>query len=384
MNAMLRKICLLLLLVGTVSALAPQYALSAPVGTPSSTQINNKATVNYQVGAVAQTPVESSPTGNATPGVGNGTNTSFYVANKVNPVAAKTGDATVTPGSTKQALVFTLTNMGNSTQGYNLTTATTGTTPMSNVNVYIDSGTTPNQWDASDHLWSGPTDTWTNNLASGATVTILIVADTGLSGTNGQTESFSLVATTYLAGGGGIQPQTGAGAPASLQNSGANVDVVFADAAGSAAGDNQYDGKHSASGTYTVSAPVLTVTKTTAVYKDPITNGGAASPNAKAIPGATMTYTITIANAAGAGQTAQSVSISDAVPANTTFATQFNDGVTPCAALNGIVVNGACKTNTNDGDGADFNLTTPGAVTVTGLSVAPNASTIIKFQVTVN
>jgi hypothetical protein len=46
-------------------------------GTAAGTDINNRATVNYQVGSVAQTPVESSPLGNSTPGTGNGSNTSL-------------------------------------------------------------------------------------------------------------------------------------------------------------------------------------------------------------------------------------------------------------------------------------------------------------------
>jgi hypothetical protein len=64
------------------------------------------------------------------------------------------------------------------------------------------------------------------------------------------------------------------------------------------------------------------------------------------------------------------------------FNTQFNDGVTTtCVAGEGIVVNGACKTNTNgDADGANFNSN---IVTANGLTINSPGSAIIKFQVIV-
>jgi hypothetical protein len=358
-----------LLIVAIAAVLAPQLASAAQQGTASSTQINNKASLLYTAGTITQTVIESSPTGNTTAGVGAGTNTSFYVANKVNPVVASLGNTSVLPGSTSQVLTYTITNMGNTTQRYALSTSASGTAPTTlhgSNGIYANDGVTA-YVDASTF----------GDIASGNTITVKVLADTSLAGTNGQTETFNLIATTVNAG--TLVPTTATSGAANLQNSGANVDVVFADAAGSADGAN--DGKHSASGVYTVSAPMLTVTKTTAVYSDPV-NG---TTNPKAIPQAVMTYTITIANAAGAGQAATSVTITDPIPTNTTFKAQFNDGVTTtCTALQGIVVGGACKTNTNDGDGADYNLTTAGAVTVSGLSIGAGSNAVIKFQVTIN
>jgi uncharacterized repeat protein (TIGR01451 family) len=365
---------LAMLLIGVVTALAPQHALAA--GTASGTTINNKATVNYQAGGIAQTLIESSPTGNTTPGAGAGANTWFYVANKVNVVVTKTGDATVIPGSTKQALIFTITNSGNTSQRYALAANLASGQTMSNVTIYRDNGTTPNQWDASDTLYVDASTF--GNIVSDATFTVLVVSDAPLTLTNGQTGVYNLIATTVDAGTLNVTAQTAGAANLQLNSP---LDVVYADAAGT--DDVARDGKMSARGTYTASAPVLTVTKTTAVYWDPFN----LTTNPKAIPGAVMTYTVTIANGAG-GATATSVSVVDAIPANTTFKTTYVDASTTCAGTNGIVVGaggaGVCKTNAGADDNADYNVTNAGAVTVTGLSVAAGASAVVRFQITIN
>jgi hypothetical protein len=104
------------------------------------------------------------------------------------------------------------------------------------------------------------------------------------------------------------------------------------------------------------------------------------------IPGAVITYTITVTNGA-TGSQADNVSITDSLAAEIAagrlaFNTQFNDGVTiTCVGGEGIVVNGGCKTNTNaDGDGANFAANT---VTVSGLTIPLSSSAEIKFQVVV-
>lgn len=378
MSTIRKSMFLALLLIGVMAALAPQHALAA--GTASGTTISNKATVNYQAGGIAQTLIESSPTGNTTPGAGAGANTWFYVANKVNVVVTKTGDATVAPGSAKQALVFTITNSGNTSQRYALAANLVSGQTMSNVTIYRDNGSIPNQWDATDTLYSDASTF--GNLASDATLTVLVVGDAPLTLTNGQTGVYDLVATTVDSGTLNVTAQTAGAANLQLNSP---LDVVYADAAGT--DDGNRDGKMSARGTYTASAPVLTVTKTTAVYSDPVN----ITANPRAIPGATMTYTITIANASGAAA-ASSITITDAIPANMTFLTKFNDGTggTSCdTGGNGIAVDpntGAytCRTNTNDVDFADFGFTTGGAVTVSNISLTGGQTARIKFQATIN
>ncbi|HVJ29693.1 MAG TPA: hypothetical protein VNA66_05230, partial [Gammaproteobacteria bacterium] len=114
--------------IGLRAALVAAAALGWSLGasaqmTTAGTSINNRATVNYSVGGLTQAPIESSPTGNVTPGVGAGVDTAFLVDNMINlSVSELSGNATVvTPGMANQVLAFTIANSGNSPEGYQLT-----------------------------------------------------------------------------------------------------------------------------------------------------------------------------------------------------------------------------------------------------------------------
>src|SRR3954463_12115876 len=99
--------------VGFGAIAIAQQALAA--GTAANTDILNRATVNFQVGGVAQTPIESSPTGNSTSGVGAGADTTFKVDNKLDLTVTEVGAAatTVSAGAVNQVTTFKLTNTGN-------------------------------------------------------------------------------------------------------------------------------------------------------------------------------------------------------------------------------------------------------------------------------
>jgi hypothetical protein len=368
----------LALLVGAMLlGLISQSALA--LGTPSGTPINNQATLNYSVGATAQPAIPSNSVG-------------FVVDNKVNLTVAKvTDNANTIPGLINQVVAFTVTNNGNTPQRYALSAvagASTLTNPLTNVRIYRDNGSTPGVWDATDTLYVDAS-TFAD-VAPDASLNVLIVADAPAVETNGQTEVYSLLATTVNAGTTTVTTETGA-----VPDTPGSVDVVFADPMSGIAGDSGVarDGKHAASATYTIATASLTVTKTSAVYSDPFTG---VSVNAKAIPGAVITYTITIANAVG-GATATSVSIADSlnaeitsIPQHLAFATQFNDGTNVCAAGNGVVIagggeaaGGVCKTNAVDVQAitnADF---TANVVNVSGLSIAGGTTATVKFQVVV-
>jgi uncharacterized repeat protein (TIGR01451 family) len=347
-----------MLVVAAIAIVAPLSAEAA--GTASGTLVGNTATVSYDVSGVPQTPLSTGPTA------------TFAVDNKVNLTVTKNSDITSIPGSTNQTLVFTVTNNGNTAQRYALSATNSAGIVMNNVRIYLDNGATPNTWDATDTLYVDASTF--GNLAADGSLKILIVADTPAGATNGQTSNYNLIATTVDAGTVTVTVQTGGAGTL------AGVDVVFADVAGSAAGDGARDGKHSAVGTYTVSGATLSILKSAATYSDPF-NGTA---NPKAIPGAIMTYTITVSNASGA--TATNVTVSDNLTGMpVTFAPHFNDGITVvCSATQGIVVNGTCKTNAGFDDGADYNITTANTVLVSGLTVTAGTSAVIKFQVTVN
>ena len=320
---------------------AGQAAYAA--GTPSGISITNTATANYTVGG---TPLTSSATSPA-----------VVVDNKVNLTVTKNGDATVSPGSTNQALTFQVKNDGNTAQRYALSVVNSAGIVMNNVRIYRDSGSSPGVWDGTDTLYVDA-GTFGDVLADG-TLAILIVADTPAGATSGQTADYQLVATTVNAG------TTTVTLPTLTANT-PGVDVVFADIAGTAAGDGARDGKHSATGTYTVNLLSVSMSKSVDVVWDPYD----LAVNPKAIPGAKLTYTIT-ASVTGTG-TAVAVVISDPIPANTTY------------------VGGTLKLNsTGLSDGADADAGEVGGAPVkvtVRLGDLTNASPVqtITFDVTIN
>jgi uncharacterized repeat protein (TIGR01451 family) len=322
-------------------ALAGVQAAHA-AGTASGTDIANTVTVDYQVGSVSQTQLSASAT--------------FKVDDKVLLTVAGPGSATsVVPNATSRVLQYSLTNTGNTTHGYTLTTTLSGTFTPTNIRIYKDNG--DNTFNAgTDTLYVASTNV--GDLAADATMTLFVVSDIPAGSTNGQSAVVNLIATTTNAGTATATSET-AGA-----DTAGTVDIVFADTAGTA--DSARDGKHSAAGTYSVSSASLAATKTSAVISDPF-NGGT---NPKRIPGATVRYTITLTNSGA--QAATTVVITDAIPANTTY------------TAGTITLNGVAKTDAVGGpdDEASFGSNT---VTVNVASVAAGGGTAtVTFDVTIN
>jgi hypothetical protein len=106
-----------LAMIGVVPA-----AFAAGTDTNYNTDITNTASVNYSVSGVPQTVINSSPTGNSTPGAGSGSATTFKVDKRVMFIAEETnGAATLTgPGATGVVTVFRVTNTTNGAQDFRL------------------------------------------------------------------------------------------------------------------------------------------------------------------------------------------------------------------------------------------------------------------------
>lgn len=331
-----------LLLAAILAVLIPQQAMA--LGTASGTNINNSATVDYQVGGVDQAAITSNTA-------------SFVVDNKVDITVASVSNATVVPGSNDQVLVLSVSNTGNTTQGYSV--AVTGGTDdfdMTNVRIYLDVNG-DGALDGGDTLYSLGTNI--SDIAADGSIQVLIVADTPLTTSDGEAAVYNLIATTLDAGTTTVTANDSASADDPNV-----VQVVWADGAGS--DDAATDGKHSANGTYTVTSAALTVSKTSAVESDPI-NG---TTNPKAIPGATVRYTITVQNTGSSDAT--SVVLVDATPVNTTY------------VPGSITVDGANKTDINGDDEADYGATNPGAVTVTIATLASGSTATITFDATID
>jgi uncharacterized repeat protein (TIGR01451 family) len=290
--------------IKTISTLVSIVTLSAitnmawAAGTAAGTDIDNMAMVIYSVGGVSQTPIESSEAGNSVPG--NGTPTTFKVDKKIDLLVTAGSGTNVVPGAAAGAptsLAFTLKNEGNSTESFNLT---------------------PSQVAAGDDFdTSGCTVTspalpvsLAADASTAVTVQCAVPASSGTV-TNGATSLVDLLA----------QESTGLTETAGADTAN-TVDVVFADDTGTATDGANRNAKHSAANTYTINTADLTVTKVSAVTNDPF--NGAVNP--KRIPGATIEYTITIANAAGA-QDATNLQLNDALQADLTFVSCNPSGV---------------------------------------------------------
>ena len=294
----MKNIFLKTLLSAAVITAMTNVASAAPIGTAAGTPIDNTASISYSVGGTTQTPIESSATGNSTPGAGNGSATTFLVDKKVDLlVTGNTTDKAVQPEQTGAAsnteLSYTLTNEGNSTEDFVISVSDTGAL-----------GTAGDEFNTSNCTATPAT----ANLASGDSVNIVVECDIPVAGTNVVNGNKSLV--DVLAEVTGVTADTDGDDIAA-------VDTVFADGLGTSTDGAIRNAKHSATSNYIINAAGLTVKKTQAVSAmdasgTPITTG-----NLYHIPGATVVYTITVSNAAGAA-TATGVVLTDTVPSTMT------------------------------------------------------------------
>ena len=291
------KISKLIPLSISVAAIALTSA-SWAAGTAAGTTINNTATIAYQVGGVAQTEIGSSALGNSS---GAGTPTTFVVDKKIDLLVTAGAGTPVAPGASGTAtnLSFTLKNEGNSTESFSLTASQVAAgDDFDTSNCTVTSPASPVSLAADD--------------VTDVTVQCDIPANNGTTVINASESKVNLLAAEST----GLSETNGADTVGS-------VDIVFADGAG--ASDMARDAKHSAINTYTINTADLTVMKTSAVtemviLKDDGTTLETVTTNAKRIPGATIVYTITVSNKAGAS-TATGIVITDTVPADLTVST---------------------------------------------------------------
>ncbi len=285
-------------LLGAVSVFALVAMSSAPamaVGTDAGSTITNTVSVSYNVGGNAQTAETASD--------------SFTVDQRVNLTVTNIGAATsVNPNQTNRVLAFDVTNSSNSTVDLNLSVALRAGTAgnISNFRVFRD--TNGNRALDSGELSAGAI-TYLDEVAEDATVAVLVVSDIGIGARNADTFDVALTAAAHAAGTTGSQ---GIRLLGSTVANTAGIDTVLFDGAG--VSDAVNDGAFSAQGRYTVAGAVLTVAKTSRIVSDPVN----LTTNPKAIPGATIEYCITVANAAGAA-TATNVAILDDLPADVIY-----------------------------------------------------------------
>lgn len=287
----LKQASLALFTLSSLTTLHGAYA----AGTTAGTTISNTATVNYSVGGATQTPVTSAAA-------------TFTVDNIVDMTLneASAAPTSATANDTNSTTTFTLTNTGNKSQQFRLTASNQSTGAASpfgggvadgedvnNIRIYSDNGTTPNAYDANDTQIGVGAGTIT--LAVDAPTRILVVADIPGAAVNGQRANVQL---TAFATNDGTTAVTSTAGPNNLNGEDIVVNV----------------GNGSAVDQYAIQSAVITVTKAATVIDDGF---GTPAPNAKAIPGATVAYTITITNNGAAA--ASSLTVTDTLAAATVY-----------------------------------------------------------------
>ena len=296
-------IALLTAMVVTAVGVVPAAALETPAGTT----ISNSATVDYSVGGNPQTAIPSSPTGNNDPA--GGVPTTFVVDDKVDLTTADAIAAAVlaAPGDTV-IFTFNLTNTGNTTHQFSIAAAnqpngtaylgSNDTFDVTSVQVWYENGGAG--FDPGTDINS----TLIPALAPSTIQTVYIVAVASTAQVDGD---YAVVSLTAVADDGTGNPLAEDPTP----NQAGTVQVVWADGAGAIVGST--DGTYSAYGAFRIQAAQLTITKAASVESDPF--NGASNP--KAIPGATVRFTITVENTGTAAATGGVVT--DTVPGDTTF-----------------------------------------------------------------
>lgn len=346
----------LMIALGTATAQA--------AGTLSGTAIDNHATINYRVGGLDQTPVDSDTA-------------SFVVDSKID-LAVSTSDGSavlVTPGSSNQVLTFRVTNEGNTTRDFSLTAPNSATPAFAepsedfdanNIRIFVDAN--------GNGVYNAGVDiaTYIDELQPDSSRTVFVVSDIALSVGDGDVASTDLIAQAAIGGSVGVQGGNVLTDDSGSPDNPATVQTVFADGAGSA--DPANDGRHSSKDAYKGRSADLDVSKTATVSSDPV-NGGT---NPKAIPGATVDYSILVDN--NGTVSATNVVVVDAVPSSTSFlvgSTSSTPGGTTIAYSN----DGGTTWTYVPVAGVDGSDPTVTHLRVTFVAIANAASGQVDFQV---
>lgn len=299
-----------------LAVLAGMSQSAFAVGTQSGALISNTATVDYAVGSNARTASGSAP--------------DITVDNRVDLNVTNTdagNDVSVTPGQTDRILTYTVTNTGNTTQGYLLSVdVPTAAIPAGNIRIYVD---------ANGNGLPDPGELYTPGTNAGDlnpngtpgvddVMQVLVVADIAAGASDASQDDIRLVAQTTNAG-------TATAAVAAVAPSG-GVDVVFADAAGSSSEAGR-DGQHSAAATYTVHSATLSAAKTIVSTTDEF--GGS-----YALPGARVVYQIRVTNSGTSAVDNNTVAVTDMIPGNTRLCVAATAGCAVPSFTDGAVSSG--------------------------------------------
>lgn len=362
-----KNIFFALLLIGAVAAAAPEAAVAA--NTASGTAITNSVTLDYEVNGVAQT----QKTASVTFSVDRKIIFTVVASNKAGGTEKSASPNTpVAATNNPNVITYTVTNTGNTAQFFSATmTDTNSITGGGGVTYYWNTTGTLAQTNGvvTNATAYTPGDAINSSVAAGGSLYLYAVIAVPAGAQDTETRDIAVAAVSIVDGATNTPLANGGVA-------GSGTAVVIA-MGGGTDGDNLV----SDTGRFLVAASQLTLSKGMSVYSDPI--HGVTGP--KAIPGAVVTYIVTITNGS-ATTSATNIVMNDNLDAeidagriayNTSYTGYKNDNTTviTCASP-GVLVDDTCNTGASwDGTG--------NIITVTGLSVGPSSSKIIKYNVTI-
>ena len=341
-------------------------------GTLAGTVVTNNASLTYSVGG---TPI--------TTAVISGDDV-FVVDDKVDLLVTNQGIKDgVTPGSSDNAVEFSVKNEGNKVHDFLLIPnqnngnpfGVTDTIEVTITGIFVESGTTLGYQAGEDIA------TFIDELAPDAFKTVYIVSS--IPNTAVINDVAEVTLTAQAADGGAIGTQGGVSAEDTGLDDAGDVQIVWGDGAGSnGAPDVPSSGTHGDTSAYKVQTATLLLSKTSCVVSDPF-NG---TTNPKRIPGAVIRYAFEVENTGN--KEAATVVLTDDIqaildasagdPVYTDLATNFriNDGA--C---------GDCVTGGSTAAGGGSGYVSPNATLDFGTVDADGGASDIKcgyFDVTIS
>ena len=341
-----------------ITALAAGQAFAA--GTPAGTTITNTATANYSVSGNPATAVAGSVT----------ITVDELISVRVTSPASAT--SVVSP-DTNRVVVFIVTNVGNGQEsftlapGYNISGDNFDPAAGSAGTLFLDVNGDGQYTAGTDTPITGPI-----TLNPDQSRQILLLANIPTGQVDGSQGKATLTATSTTAGAAGAAPGTvlpGLGA--------GGVDAMVGVGPGGATDSGSDD---VGTGIFQISGGLVSLAKTLLSVVDPFGNtctvtGG--NQSGCLVPGATLEYRVAVTVTSAASGVAQSLVITDNVPANTTW------------VAGSIRVNGATRTDAADADNANCAGCGNGTGTLTvnlgNVSGTPTgAVTTIDYKVRIN
>lgn len=320
-----------------LSALLLCYGQAFAQSTTAGTLITNEAVASFSVGGVDETLSATAV---------------FTVQEVIDVTVTSANTDNIFADSPDVGVIsqFEVANIGNGTEDYILSAGNNADADQfdfdipAGIEIFIDNPVegTPGAFDAEDDLFVTSV-----TIAPETTITVFVLADIPADLTQNDLGILDLTAASNTAGAPGADPGTALDGLGDL-----GTDAIVGTTQATA----------TASATYEIQLVDVTLEKTVLSVAD-IFGGD------QFLPGSTVVYRIELVVAGGL---AEGLVISDPIPENTTYVPESID------------LDGADQTDIDGDDESDFNITTPGAVTVNLGDVPGGTTHTVDITVTIN